>query len=1146
MTRKLSAMHVALLGATAIALAGLPDVIAAQQATTVAPAANTEPDTGPVANNAGFVFSIDGIAVNADPVVEDRIRRTDIALANADIQVQYDGLTPTPRLNLELAAGSAYGAGATVQMRSETNYPAFIDRAEILIYDMGATGGARLLATVPIRANGTAEFTVPDGAAVVAVHRVYDANGRFDETNPLPLYLADRRNLTANEDGLDNTSERNIRVRGGAVTVSASNVVNGGTLLTLGEEVRAGSNGKLVIERILPPGEYAVDVAVTGPGQNTNLTRQVQVPGAEWFYAGSGELTYSGIGSDAGTETSGRLSFYVDGKTADGLGVTASIDTGNGELDQIFRRLDERDPQDLAERLALDDAYPTFGDDGTLLDNTPTSGRIYLRVEQDNNFAVWGDFQSRLTGSAFLRNERTLYGAQAHLETSQVTSEGEARAALDLYAAQPDQLVGRDSFRGTGGSVYFLSGDNLTAGTATLTVEQRDADTNRVLDRVTLVEGRDYEIDYIQGVVILNRPLDRAASDGLIQNNPGGDVTINLIAQYEFTPTGVAVDGLSYGGRAEAWAGDNLRVGITALQDEAGATDQTSQAIDLRYTFGANSYVQLDVARSDGTGFGSTTSLDGGLSLDTQAAVAGTGEATRLAGQADFADLGLASEGTIGGYFENRTEGFSTLDYQVTAATGDETLAGVYLTTSPRDGLSYGLKADTYENDAGTTRREVAAEADVQINDQLRLAVGLAYLDETTTTTDGTRLDLGGRLTYALSDATDLYVFGQQAVAVDGLEEYNRAGLGLAQDIAGGWTIGAEISDGTGGLGGRLRAEQQRGTSSTYFGYELDPGRALDAGISQADNGGKFVAGGRRDLSSSVSVFGENVYDVFGSERSLTSAYGVDYQANDFLGYTAGFTFGEVLDTTNGDFDRRGLSIGLRYSTETTTGRVLGEVRLDDAGAGSARSDSETYIATVDVAHKIDDASRFLFSLRAAQTDADDPLLDGRYVDTSLGYALRPVVDERFNLLAQIRYLSDDFGQTIDGVAGAGDVQDSTVFSIDGNYDLNEQWTLGAKFGYRATQSGPDEDTLSSNDAWLAVINARYHMVNEWDILLEARQFDAIDADFTETGFLGAVYKQVGYGTQVGVGYNFGSFSDDLTDLTTDDGGAFINIVASF
>ena len=312
-------------------------------------------------------------------------------------------------------------------------------------------------------------------------------------------------------------------------------------------------------------------------------------------------------------------------------------------------------------------------------------------------------------------------------------------------------------------------------------------------------------------------------------------------------------------------------------------------------------------------------------------------------------------------------------------------------------------------------------------------------------------------------------------------------------------------------------------------------------------NGGKFILGGRRTLSDNASIFGENVYDVFGSEQSLTSAYGVEYQANDFLSYSTALNFGQVRDDIDGDFERRGVSLGLRYADADMTARVLGEVRIDDADAASTRTDSETYIASADVAYAISASARLLFSMRAAQTNAsEDPELDGQYVELTFGYALRPIEDERFNMLAMIRYLGDDYGQTVDGVPRAGDVQNSAVASVEGNYDINERWTIGGKLGYRWTESGPNEDSLTDNNAYLAILNARYHVVNEWDILLEARQFGAIDAGTTETGILAAVYKQVGRGTQVGVGYNFGAFSDDLTDLTADDGGAFINIVTSF
>jgi hypothetical protein len=40
-----------------------------------------------------------------------------------------------------------------------------------------------------------------------------------------------------------------------------------------------------------------------------------------------------------------------------------------------------------------------------------------------------------------------------------------------------------------------------------------------------------------------------------------------------------------------------------------------------------------------------------------------------------------------------------------------------------------------------------------------------------------------------------------------------------------------------------------------------------------------------------------------------------------------------------------------------------------------------------------------------------------------------------------------------------------------------------------------------------------------------------------------ALYRQINDKFDVGVGYNFGHYSDDLTDLTANDQGFFINAV---
>ena len=88
-------------------------------------------------------------------------------------------------------------------------------------------------------------------------------------------------------------------------------------------------------------------------------------------------------------------------------------DTGEEGIDSLFTTLNERDPRSMLLRIDPDDMYPTYGDDSTLLENAPTSGKFYLKVERNQNFFLWGNYRAQVNGSHFLRNERTLYWAQA-------------------------------------------------------------------------------------------------------------------------------------------------------------------------------------------------------------------------------------------------------------------------------------------------------------------------------------------------------------------------------------------------------------------------------------------------------------------------------------------------------------------------------------------------------------------------------------------------------------------------------------------------------------------------------------------------------------------------------------------------------------
>ena len=1109
----------------------------------------------------GFLISIDGNPVVGDKRVEDLVRKTDIALSNADVQIKFDGLGAKPRLNLKLNGDKAPAKGGTATLTSEMNYPSYIARGELRVIDLGNRSGPKTIQIVPIQPNGSAKIDVPEEGEIVVVHRVYDARGRFDETEPLALdQRDDRGEVVMQEEGVDRTAYSRIPVSGGAITVYGTGVRKGATVQALGERVTPDADGTFVIQRILPAGDRDVAVRVNGAGENVFLQRSVNIPRSEWFTVGIIDLTF-GHRSDAGANAAGgsfdqnyqrgRLAFYSKGKTQSGWNITASADTGEDDLDNLFRSFDEKDPRHLLLRLDSDKAYPVYGDDSTLEEDAPTSGKFYVKAEKDGNFALWGNYKSRINGTEYLRNERTLYGFQGHYASQDQTARGDAKVEVDVYAAQPDNLPGRDLFRGTGGSVYFLQRQDISVGSETIRVEIRDPDTGRVISRETLIYGRDYDINYFQGVVTLNRPLTGAVGGGTVITDPLGENTVSLTVNYEFTPTAGDVDGYAYGGRIQYWASDNLRFGATGLVEQTDNADQEALGLDLRYELTDNTYLEAEYAKTNGPGFGSSFSADGGLIVTNTNASGGTGEAVLLRGQAEFADLGWTTAGRFSAYIEKRGAGFSTLDYQTSS---DEQLWGFAVEVEPTERFSYFFAYDDFDDDTGKTIREATVEARYEYSDRYTIDVGLEHIDKNTpgglADESGNRSDIAAKITVTETERLEWYVFAQATLkSSGGLADNDRFGAGVAYEFSKNWTFEGELSDGSRGFGAlALLSYENDGNSSAYFGYTLDPGREL-SGISLAGKDrGKFVAGGRRKFSDAVEVYAENTYDLFGVHRSLTSVYGVDYQPSEYLTYSASMEIGRINDPL-GDFDRTALSLGVRYQDDVgLTARARLEVRKDEGVLSGTARDADTVAFTSTARYGIDDERRLLFSLEGTVTDTDGSSLpDGRYAEVSLGYAYRPIENDKLNMLFKYTYLHDLYGQQIDSFNEPGPRQRSHVISLDASYDLDRHWTLGGKVGGRFSESSPNSTTaFQENDAWLVVANARYHITHKWDVLLEGRYLKAEQADVAQYGLLGAAYRHIGNNFKVGVGYNFGKFSDDLTDLTYDDRGLFINLIAKY
>jgi hypothetical protein len=409
------------------------------------------------------------------------------------------------------------------------------------------------------------------------------------------------------------------------------------------------------------------------------------------------------------------------------------------------------------------------------------------------------------------------------------------------------------------------------------------------------------------------------------------------------------------------------------------------------------------------------------------------------------------------------------------------------------------------------------------------------------------------RLNYQATEDALVYVFGQGTLSRSGgIDTNNRIGLGFDGQITEKISASAEISDGNNGFGARAKLSYSPTEDNEfYLGYTLDPTRSDFTSTSLLGNAAEeeFTVGTRYKVSETTKVYGENNMDLFGTRRSLTRAYGVNYEPDARWTISGTVESGEVRDVNNGDFDRDAISFGVAYADEDySDARLRIEYRTED-GAGITQ-DRDTWAVSGGYSYKVNPDWRLLFNIDALISQSDQSSFrDGEYVEASLGYAYRPVDNERLNMLFRYTYLQDLPGE--DQVTANGSVdgpsQRSHVLSIDAIYDLSPRLSIGGKYGYRMSEiAARGTNNFTDNTAHLGVLRMDWHVVHKWDVLLEGRVLQSDGVDVRETGALLGVYRHVGNNAKIGIGYEWGRVSDDLVDLDYDSRGLFLNLIAKF
>lgn len=1136
----------------------------------------------------------------------DRQRCTDVALEKADIQVKYDDLAARPSLNVWVEEDVAQ-RGAAVHFQGYANYVAWIARAEVRIFRAGEAPTARPRAVLPLAWEQRQAWTVPQAEEgnfpggdlhegdYQYVLRVYDSQGRYDETavktlsvTARPRPLADRE--TPAREALTGWGEnalslRNIPVQGGTVTVSGSKLAAGQRVQALGLPVPVDRQGKFVLRQILPAGPQAVEIRVEeADGRSAVFRRNVSIPDNDWFYVALADLTVgrnvvnkranaemvSGDSDHYRNETyvDGRGAFYLKGKIKGEWLLTAAADTREQPLEDLFSNFSSKDPRYLLRNIDPDAYYPVYGDDSTTLDDAPTQGKFYVRLERGDSHVMWGNFHTGWSGSELMQYSRGLYGAKGRYVSEGATTFGERRTVAEAFAADPGTLPAREEFRGTGGSLYYLRHQDITQGSERIWVEVRDRDSGLVLERRMLTAGLDYDINYLQGRLLLESPLSSTASgSGLVQTGSLSGNPLHLVASYEYVPGMDKVDSLATGLRASHWVNDYLRLGLTAFRQGEDDTRQTLKGVDLMLRVAPGTTVQAEFARSTGAAGTLTSSADGGYGFQESAAGSGNlaASAKRIEAKVDLAEVTESTRGNVSAYWQDREAGYSGPG-QISVAGEAVRQSGVRAEVDVTDDDRLSVKADVREGDiqdrsnveAGWRHRltpEWAVSAGVRQDDRDNKAAGL--IASPTLAQQGMRSDVIGRVDYqpqreggGAEDWT-AYAYVQGTVASSGeRDDNNRVGAGGSLQVTDRLRIRAEASGGNGGPGGLAGGEYRiSDRSNVYLNYVIE---TEDPEYAWRGRHGTWVSGADYRVSETARVFGENRYTHGAGPQGLTHAFGVDLAPVDHWTFGAKFETGRISDPLAGDYKRNavGFSVGYKHDKTRYAGSV--EFRRDETDTTSGSSGTgRTWLMKNSLGYQADPSWRLIGKFNLSRSsNSGGSFWDGNFHEFVLGAAWRPVDNDRWNTLFKYTNYHNvpSSGQLSASGQSADYAQRSQVFSVDTIWDAWPGLSLGAKYGVRIGElkySNPDSAWFSSR-ADLLVLRADWHFVREWDALVEWRKLRAQEAEDARAGMLLAVYRHVGQHVKMGVGYNFTDYSDDLTDLSYKSRGWFLNVLATF
>ncbi|MCB1692110.1 MAG: OmpA family protein [Pseudomonadales bacterium] len=252
-------------------------------------------------------------------------------------------------------------------------------------------------------------------------------------------------------------------------------------------------------------------------------------------------------------EAGGKTAFYAKGQVKGDYILTMAYDTSKKSKDELGRVIDP------------DTYYTVYGDKTTTQYDAASREKLYLKLERNQFYALFGDFSTGLSVTELSNYSRTLTGLKTEFENE--------KFGVNAFVSSADQAFVKDEIRGDGTSgLYRLSSRGILTNSEEIHIETRDRfHSEEIVDRRSMQRHLDYDIDYDRGTIFFKEPI--YSQDTAF--NP-----VFIVVDYEVKGDGK--NRINAGGRFAYRPIEGMEFGATLIRE--GVMNRTANLAGLDYS----------------------------------------------------------------------------------------------------------------------------------------------------------------------------------------------------------------------------------------------------------------------------------------------------------------------------------------------------------------------------------------------------------------------------------------------------------------------------------------------------------------------------------------------------------------------------------